>query len=318
MLPTGVTFVAWCSCWFAWNLVSGSGRSCARGSREDVSCYGSLLAEKVCRVGRSRAIVVAILLEKRNPSALRFFYFFVVSNMPLSGLARAWTVATGALSGNSGPEQLPTIPFLESRSTGFLPLSTGSTGPDSARTTDQLFWHCPDLPSLQDPAVKQHFSIEKMPGTYYEMVLHDYTQYPVCVSGPTCVRSVKTLVPTEKSGGKQKLLDNFTLGCFGKPYSYGLDFDVNPQNPGVLEGHWKGVTGGLVYPDAVMAFKESTDATPQYDWVIEFQCLTKGPVAFTGINLYSKHPSNASRDEMLQKMEDLRLTKYLDAKPWGR
>ena len=55
------------------------------------------------------------------------------------------------------------------------------------------FTKCPAAFELQNEKVKQSFSLDKFVGTYYELALHDLTQYPACPTGPFCVRSIKSL-----------------------------------------------------------------------------------------------------------------------------
>ena len=45
---------------------------------------------------------------------------------------------------------------------------------------------------LQSDTVKQTFSLEKFAGNYYELALHDYTQFLIC-QAPKCVHSHKVI-----------------------------------------------------------------------------------------------------------------------------
>ena len=65
-----------------------------------------------------------------------------------------------------------------------------------------------------------------------------------------------------------------------------------------------------------MDFAESSTSSPQYDWVIEFQCAEKlGHVDFIGINWYSKQPtlSQDKLDLILQRARQRGLGPYMDS-----
>ena len=55
------------------------------------------------------------------------------------------------------------------------------------------FTKCPASWELQTDRVKANFSLDHFAGTYYELALHDLTQYPACFTGPFCVRSIKSI-----------------------------------------------------------------------------------------------------------------------------
>ena len=189
------------------------------------------------------------------------------------------------------------------------------------------FTTCPASWELQTEDVQKNFDVRKMPGTYYELALHDYTQYPTCPK-LSCIRSVKSF--TDVGDGHQQLKDDFTIQCFGHPYTVEYFFNTTEAN-GSLMGFlvdppaiWKMLFGSdTKYPDTVVAFKESEDGG-QYDWIIEFQCRTqagwvKGEhVGFTGINFYSRvqNPDPSVLEEMLQAGRDAGLGVYMDAS-WG-
>ena len=156
---------------------------------------------------------------------------------------------------------------------------------------------CPAYWELQDAEKMKAFDINKfVGGTYYELAFHDRTQYPTCAK-VSCVRSVKNWVP-DVGDGKQQILDSFTLGCFGHPYTYPLYFNVT-ENNGFFNGFvkdppwwWKIFEPGSFYPDTVVDYQVNPE-TGEYDWVIEFQCrqgerLGKPHVDFVGINYYAK------------------------------
>ena len=61
------------------------------------------------------------------------------------------------------------------------------------------FTTCPASHEIQTPKVAESFTMEKLVGTYYELALHDYTQYPTCPS-LSCIRSQKEF--TDVGDGK--------------------------------------------------------------------------------------------------------------------
>ena len=194
-----------------------------------------------------------------------------------------------------------------------------------AARADFNFTTCPGYWETQRPGVAENFNIEKLVGTYYELALHDYTQYPTCPK-PSCIRSHKEWTDDAKTTIK----DTFTLGCFGHFYDVAYFFNRTEDN-GSLKGFlvdppiwWTTLFGSeTVYPDTVVAFKESEDGG-QYDWVVEFQCRTKAGwikgehVGFTGINFYSRvqNPTDDTLNDMLQAARDAGLGVYMDAS-WG-
>ena len=191
---------------------------------------------------------------------------------------------------------------------------------EQARATFN-FTTCPASWELQSEQTMKDFDIKKLPGTYYELALHDYTQYPTCPK-LSCIRSVKSF-----TGVGDQIKDDFTIQCFGHPYTVEYFFNTTEAN-GSLMGFlvdppaiWKLLFGSdTKYPDTVVAFKESADGG-QYDWVIEFQCRTqagwvKGEhVGFTGINFYSRvqNPDASVLEEMLKAGRDAGLGVYMDA-----
>ena len=157
------------------------------------------------------------------------------------------------------------------------------------------FTTCPTFYEIQADKVATDFDRNKLVGTYYELALHDYTQYPTCLR-PSCIRSQKEF--TEVGDGKSQIKDTFTLSCFGAPYVTSYYFNFT-ENNGSLDGFlvdppiWWKILFQEEYPDTIVDFKESEDGA-QYDWVIEFQCREKDPiiggkkVGFTGFNFYSR------------------------------
>lgn len=182
------------------------------------------------------------------------------------------------------------------------------------------FTTCPAWYELQSDNVKNNFDVNKMFGTYYELAYHDYTQYPTCPFGPTCVRSVKRKETIPESPGFQ-IVDWFSIDCAGRGYPFPLRFNVT-DTPGLFEGYvkdpplwWKILEPGEVYPDVVVDFLEGEDGT--YEWVIEFQCKynRRGTgISFTGINFYSKrrNVSDAYMKNFLRAGRDRGLGVYMD------
>jgi len=183
------------------------------------------------------------------------------------------------------------------------------------------FTTCPAYYETQNPKVATGYNISKMIGEFYELALHDYTQYPVCPN-PSCIRSVKEFTPV--GGGDFQIKDTFSLECFGsKPYELPYYFNKTAHN-GFLNGFlidppawWHLLGFDDQYPDTIIDYKEAADGG-QYEWVIEFQCRQKqggDKVKFTGFNFYSRYPqvSNATFNEMVQSARNQGLGVFLDA-----
>ena len=195
----------------------------------------------------------------------------------------------------------------------------------TAVTAEFNFTTCPASHEIQQPKVAKEFDIKKLVGTYYELALHDYTQYPTCLK-PSCITSYKEF--TDVGTGYQQIKDTFTIECFGSPYTIPYYFNTTEVN-GSLNGFlvdvpaWWKILFEMEYPDTIIDFKESEDGG-QYDWVIEFQCREKDPliggkkVSFTGFNFYSKaqNPSEEMLEEMIASARQMGLGIYLD-NVWG-
>jgi hypothetical protein len=187
------------------------------------------------------------------------------------------------------------------------------------------FTTCPAYWEVQNWKVAKTFNMSKMVGTFYEQALHDYTQYPTCLS-LDCVRSQKVF--TNVGDGKSQLQDTFTLTCFGQEYIFKYFFNKT-ENNGAFIGYLKDVPAwwhilfAMVYPDTIIDFKESEDGG-QYEWVIEFQCRDKTTITggtrveFTGFNFYSRQqePGDDVYNEMIQAARDAKLSVYMDH-AWG-
>lgn len=169
------------------------------------------------------------------------------------------------------------------------------------------FTTCPSAHELQSPSVMANFSNALFSGTFYEVALHDYTQYPTCPA-PSCVQSIK-------SEAGDQIIDAWTLSCFNAPYPQRLVFNKTDV-PGFFLGTWS-ILPGAIFPDTVV------DAGPvvvvnskeQYSWVLEFQCVAVDEtVIFTGINFYHSlpNPGNATVTAFLQVARDRGLGVYMD------
>ena len=151
---------------------------------------------------------------------------------------------------------------------------------------------CPAAWELQSDFVKRNFSLKKFEGTYYEVALHDYTQYPICPS-PKCIRSHKIVDYSLK-----QVNDSFDLQCFGEIFH--IHFRFNFTN---TTGHFLGTVLGffpdIVFPNTVVDVYENSDGV--YEWAIEFQCVEKlDHVWFIGINWYSR--SNIVSEQYMDQL----------------
>lgn len=164
---------------------------------------------------------------------------------------------------------------------------------------------CPSPWELQSDEVKQNFDLKKLEGSYYELALHDYTQYPICPN-PKCIRSHKVLDPQLK-----QVNDTFNLVCFGGEYKFMFRFALTN-----ITGFFLGTVASfpyIVFPDTVVDVKESQDGG--YEWVIEFQCVEKlDHVWFVGINWYSRerNVTKAYIDGLLHAARARGLGFYMD------
>lgn len=160
---------------------------------------------------------------------------------------------------------------------------------------------CPSFSELQAPNVAANFNAEKdIPGFYYELALHDITQYPLCPSEPKCISSNKSMATY--GDGQRYVNDTWNLYCLGHYYPQTLLFNTT-QDPGYLRGYVPvtaipflpaKVIASLVFPDTVVDYKAGPDG-----WLLEFQCVEYlGRVVFVGINFYSKTLTDQAYDEM--------------------
>ena len=160
---------------------------------------------------------------------------------------------------------------------------------------------CPSFWELQNPETMSNFKILELQGFYYELALHDYTQYPLCPSQPACISSNKTI--RFYPDGVEYVNDAWNLYCLGRYYPQTRLFNVT-ENPGFLRGYVpttlipflpKGIAADVVFPDTIVDFKPGPDG-----WVLEFQCVEHfGRVLFVGINFYSRTNTEAAYQEIL-------------------
>ena len=164
---------------------------------------------------------------------------------------------------------------------------------------------CPAPWELQSDAVKQNFSLDKFAGTYYELALHDYTQYPICPS-PKCISSHKVIDYQRKV-----VNDSFVLNCVGKNFTVSFKFHFT-NTTGFFLGKVTSIPE-ITFPDTIVDFQEKDGV---YEWVIEFQCLEKlDHVWFVGINWYSRSykVSEEYYDEILNAARKRGLGFYMDS-----
>lgn len=176
------------------------------------------------------------------------------------------------------------------------------------------FTVCPSPAELQSLSVQTNFSLDHFSGTYYELVLHDYTQYPACPE-PTCVRSIKRVA-------QARVADAWQMSCFGGTYPEALFFNLS-STPGYFFGTWD-VLPHAVFPDIVVdvgPLITAPSGAQQYEWVIEFQCVQVSnstgngtEVVFTGINFYHYEPTpgNKTISLMLDAARARGLSVYMD------
>lgn len=153
---------------------------------------------------------------------------------------------------------------------------------------------CPHPWEMQSDFVKKNFNISKFVGDYFELALHDYTQYPICFAGPRCMKSHKVF---DKS--LNQINDTFQLYCLGNDYPFTFHFKLTN-----ILGHFNGTVSILpeiLFPDTVVDAKEGPDG--RYEWAIEVQCVEKyDRVLFVGINWYSRF--NDTSDEYVDMLLD--------------
>ena len=96
-----------------------------------------------------------------------------------------------------------------------------------------------------------------------------------------------------------QIFDDFTLRCGGAPQFSSLYFNFEDKDgvqapPGVVYGEWvqAGFHIPLKFPNTIVDVKYN-EATDDYDWALEFQCVEKyGVILFYGINFYAKDSTN--------------------------
>ncbi len=164
---------------------------------------------------------------------------------------------------------------------------------------------CPAPWELQSDLVKKSFNLTKFQGTYYELALHDYTQYPVCPS-PSCMRSHKVV-----DYKLQQVNDTFDITCLGHNYPNHFSFNLT-KTAGYFRGTWSFIPG-VLFPDTVVEVYENSDGV--YEWIIEFQCVEKlGRMLFVGINWYCRESkvSDEYYENLLKVARSRGLGVYMD------
>ncbi len=164
---------------------------------------------------------------------------------------------------------------------------------------------CPHPLEIQSDAVKRGFNLTKFVGDYYELALHDYTQYPICPS-PRCMSSHKTF-----DRRLNQVNDTFYIRCEGHTYPNTFHFKLT-DIPGHFNGTWTFIPG-VLFPNTVVEVSENADGV--YEWVIEFQCVEKfDRVWFVGINWYSRVNNTDSQylNKMLDAARDRGLGYYMN------
>lgn len=165
---------------------------------------------------------------------------------------------------------------------------------------------CPHPQEMQSDLARNSFNISKFVGNYYELALHDYTQFPVCFKGPRCMTSHKVYDPSLK-----QINDSFHLDCLGLNYGFTFHFKLTD-----VRGHFNGTASvfpEILFPDTVVDFKEGEDGL--YEWVIEVQCDEKfDHVWFVGINWYSRLNDTSQEyvDGLLNAARERGLGVYMD------
>ena len=164
---------------------------------------------------------------------------------------------------------------------------------------------CPAPWELQSDRVKKSFSLKKFQGDYFELALHDYTQYPVCPK-PRCMSSHKVV-----DYQMNQINDTFYLVCIGKNYTSEFHFRLT-DTPGFFLGKWT-LLPSVTFPDTVVDVYENEAG--EYEWVIEFQCVEKvDHVWFVGLNWYSRQRivSKDYIDSLLSAARKRGLSYFMD------
>jgi hypothetical protein len=160
---------------------------------------------------------------------------------------------------------------------------------------------CPAPWEIQAPRMSS-FELSAFAGKYYELALHDVTQYPMCpIKPPRCITSDKAIA--KHKDGKVFVNDTWKLHCGKMPFTEQLLFNVSEEK-GALRGYVpiahlplvpKDLFSKMVFPDTVVDFVPGPKG-----WALEMQCLEVfGSIRFVGINFYSRTLSEESFNEML-------------------
>lgn len=194
-------------------------------------------------------------------------------------------------------------------STVLAAVAAGGAAPPTFNDTK-----CPGFWEVRAPHLVADFKIEQIAGFYYELALHDWTQFPLCVTPPKCITANKSL--QTHPDGVRYVLDQWNMQCFNRPYPQTLLFNVTDE-PAYLRGYVPdtvipflphGVVSSVLFPDTVVDFKPGPEG-----WVVEFQCVEAlGGVRFVGVNYYSKTKTEQAFEEMDAAARARGLGFYID------
>jgi hypothetical protein len=160
---------------------------------------------------------------------------------------------------------------------------------------------CPAAWEIQAPRMSS-FELSAFEGKYYELAMHDVTQYPMCpFKPPRCITADKAV--SKHADGKVFVNDTFKIQCGKMPFTEQLLFNTTAEK-GALRGYVptaylplvpKDMFAKIVFPDTVVDFVPGPRG-----WALEMQCVEAlGSIRFVGINFYSRTVSEDSFQEML-------------------
>jgi len=188
----------------------------------------------------------------------------------------------------------------------------GVAAAGAADTIDAPRWNktkCPAFWEMQAPHMKHDFDIREFEGFYYELALHDVTQFPLCPGKSKCITSEKKV--ETYPDGVRFVNDTWNLQCLGQKYPQELLFNITKE-PGFLLGYerpGKGAVTNIVFPDTIVDFKAGPSG-----WALEVQCKEAlGRVVFVGINFYARQKTVAAYQEILAAAHARGLGFYMDS-----
>lgn len=180
---------------------------------------------------------------------------------------------------------------------------------------------CPYPYEIQTQDVATNFSVDYYIGIYYEIAIHDKTQYPEgCPWKPYCIQSIK-LFDNQTTGHKQldkygQIADCWTMQCDGGFYD-SMFFDNITESKGIFAlTYMQGnivlnkyrkmydiivATGNIVQTESNLNGKYVKKM--QYEWVIEYQCIQgkkNDTILFNAVQFYCIYnlPPQSLIDEM--------------------